>query len=144
MLYMYRLIFLVYLIFIGCSGAQNEEKSLSQVLSTGRWIDLGYDFSEKTIYWPTAEGFRFDTVFDGLTPAGFYYSAYNFCAAEHGGTHLDAPSHFAKGKWPVDQIPLEKLTGEAVVIDVSEKSLKDPDYLITVEDIESWEKENNM
>jgi len=140
---MYRLIFLVYLIFTACSGTQNEDKSLSQVLSTGRWIDLGYDFSEKTIYWPTAEGFRFDTVFDGITPAGFYYSAFNFCAAEHGGTHLDAPVHFAKDKWPVDQIPLEQLTGKAVVINVSEKALKDRNYQVRVEDIERWEKENN-
>ena len=140
---MYRLIFLVYLIFIACSGTQKEEKSLSQLLSTGRWIDLGYDFSEKTIYWPTAEGFRFDTVFEGVTPDGFYYSAFNFCAAEHGGTHLDAPVHFAKDKWAVDQIPLEQLIGEAVVINVSEKA-KDRNYQITVEDIERWEKENNM
>ena len=141
---MYRFIFSTCLFLISCSGVKNEEKSLPQLLSAGEWIDLSYDFSEKTIYWPTAERFRFDTVFDGLTPGGFYYSAYNFCAAEHGGTHLDAPAHFAKGKWPVDQIPLENLTGEAVVIDVSEKSLKDPDYQFTVEDIERWEKENNM
>ena len=141
---MYRLFFLVYLIFIACSGTQNEDKSVSQVLSTGRWIDLGYDFSEKTIYWPTAEGFRFDTVFDGLTPAGFYYSAFNFCAAEHGGTHLDAPVHFAKDKRPVDQIPLEQLTGEAIVINVSDKALKDRNYQVIVEDIEKWEKENDM
>ena len=141
---MYRLIFLAHLILISCSGADKEEKSLSQVIAAGRWIDLSYDFSEKTIYWPTAEGFRFDTVFDGVTPAGFYYSAYNFCAAEHGGTHLDAPVHFAKGKWSADEIPLEQLTGEAVVIDVSEKALKNRDYQVIVEDIEIWEKKNNI
>jgi kynurenine formamidase len=83
-----------------------------------------------------------DTAFEGVTPAGFYYSSYNFCASEHGGTHLDAPVHFAKGKWSVEQIPLENLTGHAVVIDVSENALKDPDYLITQSDIENWEKIN--
>jgi kynurenine formamidase len=39
---------------------------------------------------------------------------------EHGGTHLDAPIHFATGKWTVDELPLSSLTGNAVVIDVSE------------------------
>jgi kynurenine formamidase len=83
-----------------------------------------------------------DTAFEGVTPSGFYYSSYNFCASEHGGTHLDAPVHFAKGKWSVEQIPLENLMGAAVVIDVSEKALMDPDYLISTGDIENWEKEN--
>jgi kynurenine formamidase len=64
-----------------------------------KWIDLSYDFSDKTLYWPTASGFKLDTAFHGVTDSGFYYEAYNYCAAEHGGTHLDAPSHFAKGKW---------------------------------------------
>ncbi|HET9745108.1 MAG TPA: cyclase family protein [Chitinophagaceae bacterium] len=111
-------------------------------IAQGKWIDLSYDFSEETLYWPTASGFRFDTAFQGVTPAGFYYEAYNYSAAEHGGTHLDAPVHFARGKWSVDQIPLERLTGEAVVIDVSAKALKDADYQIGIADVEGWEKTN--
>jgi len=110
--------------------------------SSGNWIDLTYDFSGKTIYWPTAETFRFDTAFEGITAGGYYYSAFTFCAAEHGGTHLDAPVHFSKGKWSTDQIPLENLTGDAIVIDVSSKALTNPDYLITVDDIQAWEKTN--
>ncbi len=37
------------------------------------------------------------------------YEAYNFCTPEHLSTHLDAPSHLAKGKWSVADIPLERL-----------------------------------
>ena len=74
--------------------------------------------------------------------AGFYYSAYNYSAAEHGGTHIDSPIHFAEGKLTVDKIPLEKLMGPAVMIDVSEKAAKDRNYLISVQDIEGWEKTN--
>jgi kynurenine formamidase len=131
--------FIMLLSFISCS---EKDESIAEELSDGKWIDLSYDFSDKTIYWPTANGFKLDTAFNGTTAGGFYYSAYNYCAAEHGGTHLDAPVHFAKGKWAADEIPLEKLTGEAVVIDVSDKALKDPDYLITVNDIEEWERTN--
>jgi kynurenine formamidase len=127
---------------ISCLEKENKDESIAEELSEGRWIDLTYDFSDKTLYWPTANGFKLDTAFNGITPAGFYYEAYNYCAAEHGGTHLDAPAHFAKGKWSTEQIPLEKLTGEAVVVDVSGNALKDPDYLISVADIEAWEKIN--
>lgn len=135
------LLFNIALVF-SCSQKKEAEKSIARQLSSGKWIDLSYDFSDKTLYWPTANGFKLDTVFSGVTPAGFYYSAYNYCAAEHGGTHLDAPVHFAKGKWATDEIPLEKLTGEAAVIDVSDKTLKNPDYLINQSDIETWEKTN--
>lgn len=133
------LLFVMLFAFISCS---EKDESIAEELSDGKWIDLSYDFSDKTIYWPTANGFKLDTSFNGTTPGGFYYSAYNYCAAEHGGTHLDAPVHFAKGKWAVDEIPLEKLTGEAAIIDVSEKALKDADYLININDIEAWEKIN--
>lgn len=134
--------FLLFLL-ISCNG-KKEASSLAQQLSQGRWIDLTYSFSEETLYWPTAETFRFDTAFAGETSAGFYYEAYNYCAAEHGGTHLDAPVHFAKGKWAADEIPLEKLTGEAVVIDISANAMKDADYQVSVADIEVWEKNNGQ
>ena len=127
---------------MSCSEKENKDESIAEELSEGKWIDLTYDFSNRTLYWPTANGFKLDTAFNGITPAGFYYEAYNYCAAEHGGTHLDAPAHFAKGKWSTEQIPLEKLTGEAVVVDVSANALKNPDYLISVADIEAWEKIN--
>ncbi|MEE9180532.1 MAG: cyclase family protein, partial [Vicinamibacteria bacterium] len=63
----------------------------------------------------------------------------NFCAAEHGGTHLDAPIHFSEGNHTTDQIPLERLVGPAVVVDVSEAAASDADYLISVDDLEAWE-----
>ena len=136
--------FLIFMLVfcISCEEKDEKNESIAKELSEGKWIDLSYEFSDKTLYWPTANGFKLDTAFNGVTPAGFYYEAYNYCAAEHGGTHLDAPSHFAKGKWSTDQIPLDRLTGEAVVIDVSNNALKNADYLITIADIETWEKTN--
>jgi len=137
------ILFLVALFLFSCSEKNKTDESIAEKISGGKWLDLTYDFSDKTLYWPTANGFKLDTAFNGVTSAGFYYEAYNYCAAEHGGTHLDAPSHFAKGKWSADQIPLDRLTGEAVVINVSNNALKNPDYLITVADIEAWEKTND-
>ena len=60
-------------------------------------------------------------------------------ASEHGGTHIDAPNHFAYERKTVDEIPLSQLTGEAVVIDVSQNALNDRDYEVSVEDFLNWE-----
>jgi len=93
--------------------------------TTGTWVDLTYAFDSTTIYWPTATPFRRTVVSAGRTPAGFYYAANDFSAAEHGGTHIDAPIHFAEGKLTVDRIPLEQFIGPAVVVDVSQRAATD-------------------
>lgn len=80
-----------------------------------------------------------EVVSAARTPAGFYYAANNFSAAEHGGTHLDAPIHFSEGRWTADQIPLERLIGPAVVVDVSARIEGMPDYLVSREDLVAWE-----
>ena len=86
----------------------------------GELVDLSHTYDEQTIYWPTAEGFQLRKDAEGVTPAGYYYAANNLFTSEHGGTHIDAPIHFAQGHQTVDQIPLERLIGPAVVIDVTE------------------------
>ncbi len=108
----------------------------------GKWIDLTHDFSEETIYWPTAASFKKKTVYQGDTDGGYYYSAFNYQADEHGGTHIDAPIHFYKGRRTVDQIPVEQLIGNAIVINVSAKAKKNRDYQITVDDILMWEEKH--
>ena len=69
------------------------------------------------------------------------YESNYFGTPEHGGTHLDAPSHFAEGSWRNTQIPLERLIGPGVIIDVTEKASANPDYRVTVEDLNDWENE---
>lgn len=134
--------FILTLLLIGCTNTKKED--VAKLLSEGKWIDLSYSFSDSTLYWPNnPTGFQLDTQANGVTPGGFYYSSNSFCAPEHGGTHLDAPIHFAQGKQTADEIPLENLTGNAVVIDVSEKALKNRDYLASIQDVEEWEKKND-
>lgn len=105
-----------------------------------RVIDLSYAFDSTTVYWPTAESFQLETDFEGNTEQGYYYSAYRYRAAEHGGTHLDAPVHFAKGRQSVDQISLEQLMGPGVLIDVTSQCAANADYLVSVSDIQQWER----
>jgi len=129
-------LFVCLTLFYSCAREKNN------ALFDGTWIDLSYTYDTQTPYWPTAEGFQLDTVFEGMTAGGYYYSAYQFQSAEHGGTHIDAPVHFAQGKQTVDEIPLDKLTGDAIVIDVKDSVSDYIDYQINVSDIENWEKEN--
>ncbi|MEN8145906.1 MAG: cyclase family protein [Gemmatimonadota bacterium] len=107
-----------------------------------RIVDLTHVFDEQTVYWPTARSFELEVVASGQTDAGFWYAANNISLAEHGGTHVDAPVHFAEGKRTVDEIPVEQLIGPAVVIDVRTQAASDPDYRLSTEDIEEWESDN--
>jgi kynurenine formamidase len=93
-------------------------------------------------YWPTAEGFELTVDFEGFTDKGYYYTANTFCTAEHGGTHIDAPIHFAEGQRAVDEIPLEQLMGGAVLIDVTDRCTGETDYQVTTADFERWESEH--
>lgn len=135
-----RLLFLVItcsVFIIGC-----QEQTNRQPFEDGEWIDLTHPFDRQTVYWPTADGFQLDTVSEGMTEGGYYYSAFSFQTAEHGGTHIDAPIHFALGKESVDQISLDKLIGYSVVIDIRDSTSQDIDYLIRVGDLERWEAAN--
>jgi kynurenine formamidase len=138
-IWMLSLVLIFLLMGFSKTGICQSEPSIAE----GKWIDLTHDFSEETIYWPTAEEFKLDSVFEGMTEKGYFYDANNYSAAEHGGTHIDSPIHFAEGKQTVDEIPIERLVGPAVVINVSEKALADPDYLVGVEDFTNWEKEHD-
>ena len=121
-------------LIVGCSRPQAPAPA-STTFPTGQVVDLSHAYDDTTIFWPTSDRFRLEKTFDGVTPEGFYYAANNFFTAEHGGTHLDAPLHFAQGAQAVDQIPIERFFGAAVVVDVAAQSERDPDYQITTDDL---------
>jgi kynurenine formamidase len=114
----------------------------SVTLPAGQFVDLSHTYDASTIFWPTAEAFALQKVADGDTPAGFYYAANNFSGSEHGGTHIDAPVHFARGHQTVDRIPLESLIAPAVVVDVTQASATNADYQVTVDDLTRFEQQH--
>ena len=106
-------------------------------------VDLTWSFDEKTLYWPSSpSAFELKQLAYGPTPGGYFYSSNTLCTPEHGGTHLDAPIHFAEGKKTADQIPLRQLIAPAVVIDVDAKTAANADYRLTAEDVREWEQRN--
>lgn len=106
----------------------------------GEWVDLTHPFGEQTLYWPTAPPFHLKVESRGEAEGGYWYEAYSFGAAEHGGTHIDAPSHFAAGQPSVDAIALHRLMGPAAVIDVSARALANPDHQATTDAFKAWER----
>jgi kynurenine formamidase len=86
--------------------------------------------------------FRIEQVsrYDERGP-GWYWN--NFSCGEHTGTHFDAPIHWISGRDlpnnAVDTIPVQHFVAAACVIDCSAQTAADPDYLMTVADIESFE-----
>jgi kynurenine formamidase len=79
--------------------------------------------------------------YDERGPA-WYWNAFE--GGEHTGTHLDAPIHWVTGRDAEDvaQIPPGRLVGPAVVLDKSAEVAEDPDYLLTVADVEAFEADH--
>ncbi|MFQ5604944.1 MAG: cyclase family protein [bacterium] len=130
-----KFILLIASIFVlaGCTSSQPDRFS-------GRIIDLTHTYDKNAIFWPTAKEFELENVFADFTDNGYYYTANNFCMAEHGGTHIDAPIHFFKDRNTLDAIPLDQLIGQGAVIDVTAKCADNPDYLVSVSDFTAWEE----
>jgi kynurenine formamidase len=124
-------------IICSCNSSQSD---VAKLLAEGRWIDLTWDFEENSVYWPTNITFKHDTVSYGINEKGYFYSSFRYSAEEHGGTHFDAPLHFAQGGRSIEQITPDELTGPAVVVDVSGQSALNIDYLVTTDDFFQWEK----
>ena len=138
---MRRFVRLASLLLAACATAPRPPIDLS----AADVVDLTYAFDEHTLYWPNSPGgFELKRLSFGKTPGGYFYSSNSFCAPEHGGTHLDAPLHFAQGALSVDQIPVRQLIAPAAVIDISTKAAADPDYRLTVADVADWEKVNGQ
>lgn len=112
-------------------------------IASARVVDLTHAIDRDTIFWPTEKDtFRLVEEHKGVTDRGFFYAANRFCLPEHGGTHIDAPYHFAQGGAAVAAVPVERLVGPAAVIDISIKAAGDTDYTLSAADVLAWEAVN--
>jgi len=117
--------------------------ALALEIDAYRLVDLSHSYGENTLYWPTSPtAFEKEQLAYGISDGGWFYSAYSVCTPEHGGTHIDAPIHFAAGGDSTEKIPLESLLAQAIVIDVSKKAAADRNYRLTADDVREFEKEH--
>lgn len=79
--------------------------------------------------------------YDERGPAWYWN---DISTGEHAGTHFDAPVHWVTGRAGLDvaQVPARHLVAPAVVIDKSHECAGNPDFLLTVEHVEAWQKEH--
>ena len=131
------LVLLCVLAGAGCVAGHSRPDSPSWEQS--RLIDLTHSFGADTIVWPTEQDFRLVLQQAGETPGGYYYASNRLEMAEHGGTHIDAPIHFSKDGQTLDQVPLERLVGTGIRIDVTAQCARDRDYRVSIQDFERWE-----
>src|SRR5688500_9738695 len=124
--------------FLACciTGCAQHRATDVSAINPIKVVDLSYAFGPDTIYWPTAEPFVLRRVAYGRTDKGYFYAANNLSMAEHGGTHMDAPIHFAEGRMTTADVPLSSCIGPAVVIDVAASAARDADYRLSVSDVE--------
>lgn len=109
-------------------------------LTEYRMVDLGHSYNDKTLYWPTSPSrFELTQLSYGDTDGGWFYAAFSICTPEHGGTHMDAPRHFAEDGVTTEKVPLENLIAPGVVIDISDRTAGDPDYRLTPQDVAEFE-----
>jgi kynurenine formamidase len=118
--------------------AAQQRPASRQVVRLRKVVDLTHTLNASTpTYEESAEpAYRAKTV---ATLEKEHYFAREVCLPEHFGTHLDAPAHFAKGLWTVDQIPPERLLAPLVVIDVTAEVKRNSDHQLSLADLSSWE-----
>jgi kynurenine formamidase len=118
-----RYLAVVFLLFTAPALAQTPRKV----------IDLGHPLSAEIPSWSG------DRVFERTETGSGGMSMGRFRSDEHFSTHLDAPSHFAPGKWSVDQIPPERLVRPGFCIPVEEKVRGNEDYQLSLADVKAFE-----
>lgn len=130
---------LALLLLAACTAPQPAGPPID--LGRLRVVDLTHAYNAQTVYWPTdTSRFTLRSTARGETPGGWFYSSNAFTTPEHGGTHLDAPVHFSATGHSSEQVPVAQLVAPAVVLDVSAQAGANPDYLLTVEDVEAFER----
>lgn len=107
-----------------------------------RWVELSHSLNNDSPYWagiPEGSVELAATCFDwGNEMLDCLIQTFKFPGQF--GTHIDFPGHFAKGHDLSEQFGVKDLIFPLCVVDISEKAKKDPDYVVTVEDIKEYEE----
>ena len=105
-------------------------------LATKRFVDLTHTFGPTTPHW---KGFGEEQVKTLYTIKKDGFKVQQFTHVGQWGTHIDPPAHFHEGLRTVDEVPITEMLMPLVVIDVHDKVAKNPDYVLSVDDIQAWE-----
>ncbi len=128
-------------------GASAEEAPslwpIVKQLQSKEFVDLTHAFQPGIPHWPGFSNEKRVTTYyydEGIGTKGHGFLAHEYNIPGQWGTHVDPPAHFAKGKRFLDDISVKEMLLPLVVIDVSKKARENPDYRITMDDVQAWEK----
>src|SRR5262245_30884913 len=110
-------------------------ETLKTRLAATKVVDLTHPMHDEMAYWPGGVPFKKTLLVDYRQG----YLLHKFEMGENTGTHVDAPAHLVQGRKTIDQLALSELIVPAVVIDVKDKALANPEYQLSTGDVEAWE-----
>jgi kynurenine formamidase len=102
-------------------------------------VDLTQPLHPGLVMWPGVAGPSFEVLVN-VVPDGFYSRLVTF--AEHTGTHFDAPCHMVDGSTRLHEIDPSTFIRPAAVIDISAEVGDDPDAVLTLDQVEAFERTN--
>ncbi len=114
-----------------------KAKELLETIRSFKVVDLTYPLAEGMPYWPGRLQEPFRHVVEEVRPRVWGGC---FTMAEHSGTHVDAPRHFVSDGRSTGELIPQEMISLGVVVDVSEKAERDPDYSMTIDDMLHWER----
>ncbi|MFQ6350986.1 cyclase family protein [Pseudomonas sp. R11F] len=102
-------------------------------------ISLSHPVSPRIPLWPGDPPVVFAEV-AALEKDGYFLR--RFSMGEHSATHMNAPNSFYADAMGIDGYQPEDLVRPAVVVDVRSKTQGNPDYAVSPQDIEEWERQH--
>lgn len=116
------------------AGARGSDRPWGR---RGRLRDLTYPLTTTfPAFAPGEEAVRRTVV--TIEDDGYYLQEWRII--EHIGTHVDAPGHFVPGGRLATELVLPELITPAVVINIARRAARDPDAVVTVEDVRRFER----
>lgn len=113
------------------------------VIQSKQFVDLTHAFEPGIPSWQGFPDEKRETIYwydEGVGAKGKGFFAQQYTHVGQWGTHCDPPAHFAKGKRTIDQIDPKEMILPLVVIDVHEQAARNPDYTVSMDDVQDWER----
>jgi len=107
------------------------------------FVDLTHAFGPGIPHWPGFPDEKRETrcyYDEGVGSLGSGYFVHHYTLVGQWGTHVDPPAHFAKSGRTVDEIDVKEMFLPLVILDVHEAVEKNPDYTLTLKDVDQWEQ----
>ncbi len=112
-----------------------------KTIAYSKIVDLTHLIHPNIPIWSGDPATEFATV-SQMEKDGYFLR--KFSMGEHSGTHMNAPNSFYSEGASIDSYPPQSLVVPAIAIDIRDKSLVNPDYTLTIDDVLNWEQQHGF